>query len=308
MLPIAKTPSYLSPSSLSAFEDQPNRFYMERMSPVPWPKEPQGLAAAAGSSFDAQIKVEICKNLGITDIVYERVLKGLYDKEQREHYLTSGTPFATMIFESSVEPTHRGVVLTAGDKIKRMYASSRIYKDTQFVDVELHHTFTLLSSGTPLFMKLDGVINLDDEQRVPLDWKVQGFASTTGASPKPGYKWIQGEDGMVKGPHEKYSKNMSFHDIDAKWGDQLCTYGWGLGKPPLTPFRVVIHALVVRPTGVRIAVYEGWITVERQRDLMRRYEMAWYMLKSGEFVKRLCSESKLVEFLAMGENWWGTKW
>lgn len=300
MLTVEREPSYLSPSSLVQFEKNPNRFYLERMAPNRIEKEPQSPAGGAGSAFDVLIKTALAERLDNLAVVKQRILDDLYNPEDKNKY--RDVPFKEMFYEISVEEQNRELVRSTAEKLCALYKSSVFYKDTPFTDIEIHRHFNVLNSGVPIFMKLDAVVNYGSYE--PFDWKVQGYGSASGASPKPGYKMIQDESGNLLGCHKDYRTDISIHSIDERWGDQLTTYGWGLGHPPLTPFKVYVDALIIRPTGVRIARYEGWVTLEAQKNLLRRYEHAWAMIKSGEFLKTLCSERKIVEQLASEERWY----
>lgn len=306
MLPVEKRPSYLSPSSLKQIEHEPNKFYLTRMAPDPWPKDPQNIAAAVGSSFDVMIKnYLINKKPGVLDSfpekeeVFKRLLDGCYDEQDRNKY--SEMNFFDAFFEMSVEEQHRNEAKGAGLKICRFYVEILPMLKTQFADVEIHRNFTLFNQFVPLFMKLDANVK-DRNILIPHDWKVMGYSSQ--ASPKPGYAYIVGEDGVLKPPHAKYREDIPFDEIDVDWASQLATYGWGMGKVPGMPFMAQIHAIVLRETGMRIAVYYGEITAEFQKQLIARYKKAWDSINDGSFVRSLGPDRCLVEATAMNERWY----
>lgn len=326
MLPIAKIPSYLSPSSLNALEVNPNKFYMERMCPTPAAREPQGAAAGVGSAFDVYVKCDLINNrLHNLDVVFKRLLDDTRDSAKRTKY--AEMTFKDAFLEASIEQqpldselaqqatlSHFDNSVQAGLMIYNLYKKSEIFKDTEYVDVEIHKYFTLLNENVPLFMKLDASVMLNhgslfkkDMRLSPHDWKVMGYGSKDGASPPPGYKSITSESGESKGCHANYAADMAWDTIDPKWATQIATYGWGLGIPPGKPFKSSIDAVIIRPTGIRFARYEAWITAEFQKQLVDRYRQAWYSLQNGSFLNRICSEPKLVEYFATTEKWYGKR-
>lgn len=301
MLPVEKKPSYLSPSSLKMFEHEPNKFYLTRMAPNPMPREPQSMAAAVGSAFDVMIKNYLlnsrkCMHQGAPtkEEVHKRVLSGVKADLDR----ISELPFMDAFFELSVEPHCREEAKGAGLKIAKFYVEQLPKFDLTFMNLEIHREFTLFNQGVPLFMKLDSSV-LDKSKEIPFDWKVKGYSSD--ASPVAGYAMIVGEDGVMKGAHEKFGLPMD--QINEDWAMQLATYGWGLGKIPGEPFMAMIHSPVLRSTGMRIALYYAEITAEFQKKLIERYREAWHSIQSGKFVRSLGPDRGICEIAASTERW-----
>ena len=304
MLPVEKKPSYLSFSSLNDFESQPNKFYLQRMAPDPYPREPQSIAAAVGSSFDVMIKNYLlnqnCLESGENkDEIFERILKSAPDGEK---YIKEGKSFFDTFFEMSVEAPHRAEAKGAGLKLCTDYINFLKVANIpmNFHSLEIHKNFTLLNEEVPLFMKLDASFK-EGGLLLPHDWKVKGYSSQ--ASPPAGYAMLINEKG-VQPAHSKYRTDMPFEEIDLPWAGQLATYGWGLGRIPGKPFKACIHALICRATGMRVAIYYGVITSEFQQKLINRYRDAWNSIQSGNFVRSLGNELAIVEMAAMNERWY----
>jgi hypothetical protein len=301
-----KIPKTLSVSSLSMFEKQPYTFYLTRMDENPIPKEPQGLAAGMGSAFDAFIKVFLTEKIESLDLkeINKRILSGVYNEDEKVR-LEKVNP-NLISFEAGVEEQNRALVMNSALVLADKYLKSSFGQGTEWVDLEKHIHFMLqprVDLAIPLFMRLDAVVNLKDYKNIPLDWKVKGFGSLTGASPTPGYCSGFKENGELLPPHALWEKDISMDAIDITWASQLCTYGWGLGHPLGSPFKGIIDCLVYRPTGWRFFRYEGWLTEEFQRSLILRFSNCWEKLKSGEFVHSLVKIRDVQEYLASQESW-----
>ena len=316
MLPIAKYPAYLSPSSLMAFEGRPNTFYLQRMAPDPIPYDPQGPAAAVGSAFDAYIKmVWLQEAFGLNSEVYlkhlevvrQRLFEGMYSDEQKNKYRTEMTH--DVMFLSSVEEQHRDEAARQGRELCKIYKSN-VNTLKYLRDIEIHRRFVLLPESVPLFMKLDATCidflneKPNPDKVYPFDWKVMGYGSNSGVSPKKGYALLF-DNGVLKPGHKDYVYDIPAEQVDSKWAIQLATYGWGLGHPIGEPFPAYIDAIIIRPNKIRVARYRMLISKEFQLDLKDRYVRAWKAIKSGSFIKSLnTTERNLVYMNAQQENWW----
>lgn len=300
MLSIRKYPAYLSPSSLAAFEKQPNKFYLQRMAPDPWPYDPQGIAAAVGSAFDARIKQHYCQLLGKENEVRDFVIRNSYISEEKKRALRQAN-FYEALCKTNIDTEHYDEAVQVGINLYQ-FASKTPFIRRKIEKVEVHRNFTLFGEhNVPLFMKLDAAVMAEDGKLSPTDWKVMGYNSQ--ASPKKGYKEIY--DGMtVVDRHKNYREDICFSEIDLSWARQLCIYGWGLGRTIGTPFKAYIDALVIRKTGVRAVHYEAWISSKFQAEVVKSLRKAWKSIRSNEFVLSLGEERCLVEMEARTERWY----
>lgn len=307
MLPVKKHPKYLSPSSLSAIENMPNTFYLQRMAPNPYPYEPQSIPAAVGSAFDSIIKIDIVKKLGTIEKIRERLLKDALIFVRDESEFTKADletmSFEELIFNTSVEKRNREEACEMGKLLYDKYKYNG-YGSLEFVDVEIHRNFFILESQVPIFMKLDSIVkDWDTGVSCPHDWKVSGYGSAAGISPKPGYMMLY-DKGIPTGGHKEYRKDIPLDEIDKKWATQVCTYGWGIGIVPGTPFPAYIDMLCIRPNNIRVARYRGIITKEFQEETLERYKRAWNSIMSGAFVLSLGESRMMCEYTAQFESWW----
>jgi hypothetical protein len=307
MLKVAKYPAYLSPSSLRAFEQQPNKFFLQRMSEDPMPYEPQGEAAAAGSAFDHEAKLDFVTRKGLERDHKATLLKdATYHTGDKELARLNTLPYEQVSYELAVDQQWRDLMRPVGKELFRIYKANG-GPNIGFVSVDVHRNFQLLghSEGVvPLFMKLDTTVEDSITHKVcPLDWKVTGYGSDSGASPKPGYMALY-DKGVNKGAHKNYRYDICIEEIDKWWASQLTTYCWGLGLPHTEEHIAYIDNMVIRPTSVRLARYRARVTIGYQSELRERYVRAWRAIKDGSFVRSLSKDRKLVSMMALNENWY----
>jgi len=298
MLPIAKFPRYLSPSSLMAYEGQPNKFYLQRMAPDPFPYDPQGAAAAVGSAFDAYVKCEIAGKLNIVLNTWKIVYGDCFLKDKKH---LESLSLLELMLHLNVDGQHKEMAQAAGRDLFQRYKKLAL-DSLDWNQIEINKLIYI--DGIPIKMKGDAAVWDDDfDGPVPLDWKVIGYTSASGASPKKGYRNIY-ESFKVNPSHKSFYPEIDMETIDPKWAVQLAVYGWGEGIEVGTDFPAYIDALVVRPKGMRVARYRAWIKKDFQLRLKERFEKAWEDIRSGSFVKRLGNFRGLVELGAENENWW----
>lgn len=294
---------YLSPSSLKAIEGMPNRFYMERLAVPPLKRDPQSIAMAVGSAFDAILKVYIAEKGAFVETLRQRLIKGIYNEADRVAY--ANCPLNKLILELCVEPQNRKEAYEAGQYLFTKYMSNG-YSSLKFLDIEIHRNFNLAVNGgvVPIFGKADALVAdpEDEDYKSPLDWKVSGYGSESGKSPLPGYKW-RWDSGLRTGPHEKYVSDLPMEAISDEWALQLCTYGWMSGIPVGRRFRGIIDMFCIRKTKLCVARYIGMIGEEYQERIAQRYSNAWRSLQDGSFMDRVASHPLLME--ASMESWRG---
>jgi hypothetical protein len=309
-----KLPKYLSPSSLKTAMKQPYTFYLTRLVDDPIAREPQSLPGAMGSAFDVFVKLMLVVK-GRVDLkpyqLQTRLIDSCYDPTMRAEYAEMDLP--TMFYKMSVEEQHRKAVKDDASALMVNYCKSSLFLDLAFHDIEIHRYFSVLGDNNiivPIFMKGDASVTVmttkDNYEVVPLDWKVTGYGSKTGASPTAGYKRIWSIENGLEGPHPDYTPDRSMALVDESWADQLCVYGWGMGRPIGLPFRAIIHQLVFRPSGWRIAEFDSWVTTETQLRLRDKFTVLWSDLQSGRFHSRVAafgSDRCFAEWYASTESW-----
>lgn len=292
-----RTPEYISPSSLAKFEQDRKEFYLKYLADERPPKIPQTHPMSVGSSFDAYIKAYL----------YER----LFGKGHNPQFEFEA------IFEMQVEPQNRDWARDAGQYAFDCYKQSGAIADLM-IDL-------LSASTTPRFeFTVSGIISMERRvEGIPFlgkpdiyfiskngvhmiwDWKVNGFCSKSGVSPKKGFikirdGWDHSVHKMSRGCNSSHKNahlfevdgvivniGSPFEEIDIVWSDQLTIYGWLMGEPVGAEFVEGIEQLVCRPSGtvnrpwIRVASHRGYTSPEYQRGLFDRACKAWKIIKSG---------------------------
>lgn len=277
MLKINKMPSYLSPSALNQAEKMPNFFYLTRLFDPPMKKDIQPIPAAIGTVFDIEIKKQL-----IADKLPNRRDK-LND------------------IKNSLE-RDTSEIRKKGKDIFNEYLNLA-YKPDEYIDVEMQNFKKV--KDIPIFGKLDASVSDPyTKKEIPLDWKVTGSNSKSGASPKPAYYEVM--EGYKKQPfHKKYYEGIKIEEIDEMWALQGCTYGWLLGYEFGQEFNVRFDQIACRPKGKKIAKYIGLVSSSFQKRSLDRYKKLWTSINDGSFINNLASKTDLglVILNSLDETW-----
>jgi hypothetical protein len=298
------------------FLEQPNKFYCTRLADEKLPREPQSLAAAAGTIFD--INVKLC-------LIDNRLLKGYIDNAEAVRTIKNrfvnfpwyqeGKKSKTLIelFEESLEPQNRiDEIYKVGKRLFDAYFNSPLIRSNYF-DIEDKNIFELkvkiggVEHVVPIYTVIDCVLQGKDYGLFPMDLKVSGYSS--GASPKPKYSGSWDELGNSLGAHKNYVNDISFELIDEAWATQGCTYGWSLGRKLFEPFPFHIHGVymgIPKQDGsrsIKVCEYKGIITEEFQKLTALKYITAWNTINAASgSVAPWCDEPLLCEMLSRTEH------
>ena len=291
-----RIPKYLSPSSLSKFEENTELFYEQYLSEIRNPRPPQQSYMAVGSAFDAFVKSRIH-----TDVHGEEA--------------TKGTPFEfTTIFESQVEAHIRDEVLERSTDLFQQYIDCGAYAEL-LADIlkspyapEMEFTVRGDIEGVPLLGKPDLRYITAAGVHVICDWKVNGSTSKIGASPTQGYQRVRDAYGSRthNKAHKKY-RGEEFGDVEVNdlhleqfcdyWADQLAIYSWLLGeRVGSEDFVVRMEQIACRPVQSRdlprakCATHMARIGRQHQREVMDRLHLCWNTIQSGHIFKDLTRE------------------
>ena len=300
---------YLSPTSVKSFYDDLDNFYILYLSDNRPPRPKQTQPMSIGSSFDAYVKSYLHEQLYGPDDKYE--LKTL--------------------FEAQVEPHNRDWAWEHGAHAFKLYKESGALAD---LTLELGNAI-----GTPKFeLSIQGIVSQQDPIRntvkdvvllgkpdlfflneegytVILDWKVNGWCSKYGQSPKKGYLKIRCDDRTII-DHHKDAIPMRWHglminlahyleDIDHDWGCQLAIYGWLVGEEIGSEFITCIDQLVCRPnaTGpyprVKIAQHRLRVSSKFQISLFDKVHHAWEVINSDHIFRDKTSEESYAHCLML---------
>lgn len=317
---------FLSVSALNMYLNQPNKFYMMRLADEKLPRDPQSLAAAAGTMFDINVKQYLIlkeklnkynKTISAVITIKNRLVNfPWYQKEKESLTLEE-------LLMESLEPQNRvDEIFDIGKRLFNAYINSELFKKTQFHDVENRNIFELkvklrgIEHKVPIYSILDCVLSYnnftaDTNILYPMDLKVSGYSS--GASPKKGYCNSYDESGNSLGAHKDYIEGIAFDTIDEQWAMQGCTYGWSIGRELFKPFPFSIHALFIGipkqdgSRSIKICEYNGIITEEFQKLIALKYIQAWNTINSNinssaDTDIPWCDEPLLCEMMSRTEH------
>jgi hypothetical protein len=297
----------LSPSSLHTWESDRELFYKKYLSDARPPWQPQSDAAAAGSAFDAFVKCNLHQDLFGNDG------DGVFD--------------LNTLFEKQVSlPEMRPYAHAAGQYAFNCYKTWGAYGDLLRIlekadDIRFEFEVKGEVGGVPIVGYPDLCYNLlAPDLDVVHDWKVTGFASVHGASPKKLYANCRdcwGEDrakptrGFKNGPkaHPKFSDfceepfiygSHFMHEADEKWADQITIYAWlGGSEVGSEEFISCIDQLACKPSKnedeqhqpmIRVAQHRCRVSKSWQENLLRRLQNCWETIHSGHIFDDLSRE------------------
>jgi len=261
---------YLSPSSISLWDMNQEKFYCQYLAKYPVPRMKQTLPMAIGSEFDRLVKNKIQKSIGVDIVDYSEQVDVSYRSEPLLH---EGGEYLLSIYFPYVDK-----LLALGNPL--------FYDDGIFAYV----------NGCPLFGKPDFVI----PNKLILDWKVNGFFSH--ASPKRGYVFLDGDTHyktqLIMHPSGNLISCHSIDSINNLWGLQLCIYKWlvtsasasasediCLGLDQLVCDSRNVNIDVPVPCKVRVAVYRGLISKKFSDTLFDRVGYIWDVINSDHIFR-----------------------
>lgn len=297
MFQLKRRPSFLSYSSISLFESQPEEFFLRYLAGNRAPRLPQENYMSVGSGFDAYVKSAL-----------HEVLFGKGADPQFEF---------TTLFEEQVEAHNRDFTLSAGKYLFECYKLTGAYdellallqqavEDPQFeskVDGKINGVVPV--TGKPdlrWIMQFKGC----DRLRIVLDWKVKGFCSKHGASPSKGYALCRDAYKVPEGKKQSQSHmtehknylamnhrgltiNAGFMEhCNEDYADQVSMYGWLLGEEVGDDNTVVwIDELVSKYLGEgvnpleRVANHRARVSKAHQEKLYARILKCHEAVQSG---------------------------
>lgn len=274
-----RKPLYLSPSALNLFYEDRHKYYIQYLSDVKPPRDPQTEPMAVGSAFDAYIKSHLHTHLIGKDPQFE---------------------FQTL-FEAQVESQHRDQMIVEGKRVFDTYMKLGLVADLLLALNK--------SIGTPKFeASVEGIIERDLDSvrllgkpdiyflnsegcRVIFDWKVNGYFSKWPVSPVPGYSkvipsWKRHGDFV---PRQHKGMEVNYVNIMEKkkpdWGAQMSIYAWLCGEEIGSDFIVAIDQVACKgPIGnkdLNFAQHRSCISKEFQESVFKRASKAWAAIQSG---------------------------
>lgn len=290
-------PKYMSPTSLSTWYSDRDKFYLYYLCPHKPPRDPQTPPMAVGSAFDAKVK----------SFLVERLLGKRPEFE-----------FDTL-FTQQVEQHNRDTALAAGNEVFDVYnkvgALSDLLLDLQGVvgqprfeaSIEAPVTSQLHIGAVPFLGKPDIYFITKFGARVIFDWKVNGYYSNSNVSPKPGYVRQRTTDPKINGRSHDKAMVMAHQGmkiaishplctVDGSWAAQLSVYAWLLGEGIGAQFITAIDQIAVgkhpisRAREYRVAQHRSTVTEKFQHDTFALAHKAWHQIQSGHIFDDVSKE------------------
>lgn len=283
-----RIPTYLSNSSVNLFYSDRMEFYLRYLAENRPPRFPQTKPMSVGSAFDAYVKAYLVEKLiGDRPAFYK-------DK----------------LFEEQVEKHNWDWARKAGqyafDAYERSGALRDLLIELEQASGEPRFEFTVRRTidGVPLLGKPDLWFITHDGIHVIFDWKVNGYCSRKGQSPKPGYvmvsdgwdekRWPRSRSHRQahKGCHPMQIGGITVNvakyleDIDGSWSQQTCLYGWLMGEEVGGRFVTGIDQLACSPGDpdeprIRVARHRSRASKGFQEDLWIKIKNVWDTIHSG---------------------------
>ncbi len=313
-----RRPTYLSYSSMTLFEKEPDEFVLKYLCDNRPGRLAQTGPMSIGSSFDAYVKS------ALHEALFGKGADPVYKLET--------------LFEDQVEEHNRDFAWEAGAYCFHCYQDTGAYDELLKLleqseeDPRFECKVEGIIGGAPFLGKPDCRFVLDLGQgriSVVLDWKVKSFCSKYAASPskgymlcRDGYKPIPNRKGVLKSSQSHMKSHKMFMEYDFKglkinrdymencqgeYADQCSLYGWLLGEPVGGDALVFIDELLSKPTGdaqageyplLRIANHRARVKPEYQQKLLQRVTDCWAAVKSGYIFTDLTREEndqRLIE-------------
>ena len=284
-------PPYLSPTSLGLFWSDREEFFLQYIMRVG--RGPTTLPMLVGSAFDAYVK----SFLG-TQLFGAAAAEAL------------GLELGSLLADQVGDPVDCREAYAAGRAAFKLYVSCGALADLMLRIEELSDadrlairfegditdTVACVDGGTSS-VKFRGKPDMSwvdvSGENVVLDWKVNGWCSSSTTSPHKGYRCVR-PSGKV---HKLWSSYVGdpaqrcFSEVKLDWARQLCIYGWLLGTPVGVPFRVMIDQLCGRD---RVAHHEGTISEAFQASVMRQAVEAVDFIHRGVWPKDWLSRGRVI--------------
>jgi hypothetical protein len=215
---------------------------------------------AVGSLFDAIVKAEIAQAMG------------WYNKD---------TTLSRMaLIKKSVNESML-YLLPDAEKIFEFYKSCGAFEDLiaeQIFDIETEELKLIKHGLTGVEVPVFGKPDLKSVPNRILDFKVNGFGSKSGQSPKQGYCRSYDRTGRL-GPHKKL---LTMDLIDDDWARQLTTYAWlDQEEFEFKDIEVGIEQIAIRGDTIKVASFRTIVPKLYQEQLYIHYSLMWSQILNG---------------------------
>lgn len=287
-----RIPTYLSYSSMSLFEKQPDEFYLKHLADHRPPRMPQEKPASIGSSFDAYAKSWLHERLFGVGADPKYSFEALFETQVEEHNRDWARGEGKYVFDCYEISGRLQALLDLLEKAKE---PPRFEFD---VKAEIR--------GVPFLGKPDCQFVTEHGVHVIQDFKVNGYCAKNTVSPNKGYMlcvdgYVDKKQSRSHNTAHKQFKPVDFcgltidsgylEDCSTGWADQLSLYAWGLGEK-IGDSKVVlaIDQIVCKPRPdtrplLRVASFRARVRESYQQFLAKRLETCWEVINSGHIFR-----------------------
>ena len=295
---------YISPTAIKSYISDTDGFYLKYLTEEKFERDPQTQPMSVGSAFDAY-----CKS---------RLHSELFGKGNDPRFEFDS------IFTEMVEEQNRDWAHEAGKHVFEAYVASGAFRDLLFelannsldaprMEFELRGSVDGTKSGlfgeVVLLGKPDLSWQTKDGFNVIFDWKVNGYCSKSGVSPKQGYLKLRDPASSLTNyanTQHKATKLGRLHGypisvdhpmekVDEDWAAQLSVYGWLLGMPIGSEFLTFIDQVVCRPGDVRpvlrFAEHRTYVTPDFQKKTFEDAVLVWDVCNNGHVFRDMTPEA-----------------
>lgn len=278
---------YLSPTSISIFLNDQEKFYLEYMTGVPR-QHVQTRPMALGSAFDARFKAYLYKELLGDNPEYS--FEALFEKQVTEAQRVAVLGDSQFLWDGYVKSGALADFLTEVNA--GLTRSIRFeFKMTQPITIGDKH---VVLHGRP---DISFIIHHNEPIIVVPDIKVNGYYSKMSPSPIKFYHKARSVNGSYKS-HSDYQPGLElpirYHaghtlvDCNIEWATQLTIYGWLLGAEVGSRFVQGIEQIVGNGDKLRYASARflspdaAW-----QHSLYEKCCKIWEIVNSDHFFREL---------------------
>jgi len=298
-IPYIRTPDYLSPTSVAQFHKDREEYYRKYLG-AKMPRMAQTEPMSVGSAFDAYVKNYLAVSLGMSEATSSGE-----DSLDLDYLLTH-----------QVEEANREFAYEAGKHCfltyKRLGACAELMKELESggnikFESTVRATMSTGVEGLPdmtLMGKPDLYFYNKDGELVIIDWKVNGYCSKSGASPRKGFVRMLASKGgqLVKTCHKDAQPMLDgglilnvaapLDTCDPSWAAQVGIYGWVLnatnGRDPRGAIIAGIDQLACKPASggvaIRVASQRSRISLPFQAKLWDDCIECWAAICNGTVV------------------------
>ncbi|GAF74341.1 unnamed protein product, partial [marine sediment metagenome] len=182
-----RTPKYLSPTSVSLWQQDTELFYSRYLADNKLPRDPQTQPMSIGSSFDAYAKSYLHEKLYGKNVDSRYNLRTLFEEQVSEHNRDWAWEHGKYVF----------------DEYKRAGCFADLLLELGKAVAKPRFEFTISDeiSNVPLLGKPDIFFINEEGARVVYDWKVNGYCSKSIKSPAKGYVKLRPGDKIHRDCH-----------------------------------------------------------------------------------------------------------